>query len=233
MAQEYTQLLNTYKRMYGMIDAFHFNSQNTADVYGKYIDIPADSKVISITHGSIQDHRKKREYNNEVLRLGFIGSEAPFKGLPLLKSVIAQLNQEGLGNKILLNVYGGRSGQDEYSYNIYYKGRFTNSMMAQVYDDMDLLVVPSICNETFSFATLEALSYGTVVLVSSTVGAKDIVKKYSPEFIFNDGAELLERLRGLITNKTLLYDYQNRLLMDKWCYSMEDHAEEIVKKIYK
>ncbi len=167
MVEEYATLLETYRRMFGMVDVFHFNSHNTSDVYVKYFSIPTKSKVIHITHGGIQDYRKKRSYDEMMLRLGFIGSEAPYKGLPILKEVMGQLNQNGYVNRIVLHVYGGRVGQDEVLPNVFYKGRFTSSMTEKVYDDMDLLVVPSICYETFSFATLEALSYGTVVLLNS------------------------------------------------------------------
>jgi glycosyltransferase involved in cell wall biosynthesis len=96
-----------------MVDAFHFNSQNTADVYGKYLDIPSASKVIPITHSGIHDRRKARSYDDRLLRLAFIGSESPYKGLPILKKVIAQLNKEGYTDKITLYVYGGRTGDDE------------------------------------------------------------------------------------------------------------------------
>ena len=68
MAEEYTQLLNTFRRMFSMVDAFHFNSKNSEDIYRKFIDIPEDSIVIPITHKGISDHRKKRNYERNTIR---------------------------------------------------------------------------------------------------------------------------------------------------------------------
>lgn len=233
MVEEYAALLEKYRRMLGMVDAFHFNSQNTAEVYGRYMDIPIASKVIPITHSGILDRRKARCYDERLLRLGFIGSEAPYKGLPILKDVITQLNKDGYSDKITLQVYGGRTGVDENIPNVVYKGRFTSAMMAQVFDDMDILVVPSICFETFSLVTMEALSFGTCVLVSDKVGAKDIVAKYAPRFVFKDKQDLQNLIKELLESRGKLTQYNHSILNSTWPWSMEQHTKEIIERIYK
>lgn len=232
MVEKYAQLLATYRRMFGMVDAFHFNSQNTADVYRRYLDVPVASKVIPITHAGIKDHRRKRAFDANMLRLGFIGSEDPYKGLPLLKEVIRRLNQEGYTDQLSLAVYGGRIGVDEYLPNVYYKGRFGVEMQEKVYDGMDLLVVPSIWNETFSLVTLEALSYGVPVLVSDMVGAKDVVAQYDAHFVFKTKEDLYALLKKLVDNKTELIRYNETIISSPWHWSMEQHAKEIVETIY-
>lgn len=44
-----------------------------------------------------------------------------------------------------------------------------------IFDETDILVVPSLWHETFGFTVLEALSYGVPVVMSGNVGAKDIL----------------------------------------------------------
>ena len=232
MDKEYSSLLDTYRRMFSIVDAFHFNSQNTAAVFGEYIPIPEDSKVIPITHGGIIDCRKSKSFDEKVLRLGFIGSEAPYKGLFMLKEVLTRINKDYSVNSLVLNVYGGRTGVDDVIPNIIYKGIFSSDMMGQVFDDIDLLVVPSVCYETFSFVTLEALSYGTPVLVSDHVGAKDIVMKYNPSFVYHDAEDLYQIINQLVNDRTLLKDYHHNLMSDKWDYSLKEHASDIVEKLY-
>ncbi len=232
MAQEYNQLLAAYRRMFGMIDAFHFNSQNTADVYARYLSVPAESKVIPITHSGIKDHRRIKVFDGDVLRLGFIGSEAPYKGLPLLRKVIGELNQEGFKDALSLVVYGGRTGEDKEHKNIYYKGHFTSAMMEDVFSKMDLLLVPSIWNETFSLVALEAISYGTPVLVSDKVGAKDIVEGYDVSFVYHTEDELRAKLEKLVSDKSELIEYNRRILSMPWQHDMREHAKEIVEKLY-
>lgn len=233
MDKKYAQLLDTYRDMFNMVDAFHFNSKNTADVFSKYVDVPMSSMTIPITHSGIKDKRKIRFYDNQLLRLGFIGSEAPYKGLPLLKEIISLLNKDGYRDKVVLHVYGGRIGQDDVCSNILYKGRFMSSMMEQVYDDMDLLVVPSIWNETFSLVTLEALSYGTSVLVSDKVGAKDIVSNYAPQFVFKTKEDLFNTIQRLIENRQDLISYNESVVKSPWLSSLENHSKDIIAKLYK
>lgn len=232
MVKEYDELLKTFRRMFEMVDAIHFNSQNTADVFGLYVDVPKKSAVVSITHSGVSDHREQRKYDQSVLKLGFIGSEAPYKGLPLLKRVIARLNKEGKSEKVVLNVYGGRTGVDEKLGNVSYCGRFGASQMSAVYDSMDLLVVPSIWNETFGFTVIEAMQYGVPALVSSKVGAKDIVMKYAPRFVYTGEKELYDILYELISDRTMLINYNEKIVGSPWEMSMKKNSDDIVN-LYK
>ena len=233
MVEEYATLLEIYRRMFDMVDVFHFNSQNTSDVYGKYLSIPTKSKVIHITHSGIQDYRKLRNYDEHLLRLGFIGSEAPYKGIPMLKKVIGMLNQKGYSDKVELHVYGGKIGQDDKLSNVFYKGRFTSTMMDQVFNDMDLLVVPSICHETFSLVTMEALSFGTCALVSDKVGAKDLVAHYDPRFVFKGEQDLHDIIKELIEHREALVHYNQSIVSSPWSWSIERHAKDIVDTLYR
>lgn len=232
MDTEFDTLLKNYRKMFSMVDVIHFNSQNTADVYARYIDVPQSSAVVPITHGSIEDHRQLRLYGSDVLHLGFIGNEAPYKGLPTLKRVIRGLNDAGYMDKFCLYVYGGRTGVDEHLKNVEYRGRFSSSQMYSIYDSMDLLIVPSICYETFGFTTIEAIQFGVPALVSNKVGSKDIVESYAPHFIFNNEAELFSILLRLLENRKELIDYNRAIVTSPWNWSLEEHSSEIVNTFY-
>lgn len=215
--------------MFGMVDAFHFNSRNTMEIYNKFLNIPNPSSVVSITHSDVCDYRHLREFDDSVLRLGFIGSEAPYKGLPLLKRVLCKLNDKGYKQNLRLYVYGGQTGSDRNCENISYNGRFSSSQMATVYEMMDLLIVPSICYETFGFTTIEALQYGVPVLVSNKVGSKDIVQRYSSKFVFGTEDELYDILEELLHDKSLLVEYNKKIVESPWNYSMANHSKEMVE----
>lgn len=233
MYDKYGRLDVHYKQMFAMVDVFHFNSKNTEKVFKKYINIPEGSQVIPITHSNVADFRKKRVYNHKILRLGFIGSEAPYKGLPILKSVINKLNIEGYGNQLHLDVYGGRVGVDEKCSNIHYKGRFRNAQMSMVYDSIDLLVIPSIWNETFGFTSIEALQFGVPVLVSCKVGAKDVIQQYAPKFIFDGEDELYKILLRLLNDRSELGKYNEMIVNSPWNWSLDRHSKEVVDNLYK
>ena len=142
------------------------------------------------------------------------------------------LKQLNRNDKWRLDVWGDTIGQDE-SLPIYYRGKFTHSAIETVYTSMDIMVVPSLCHETFGLVTLEALSYGVPVLVSDTVGAKDIVKEYDSKFVFHSDEELVSLLELLVDDKSLLRNYNEAIISNDWRHSMSEHAQEIIEELYK
>lgn len=228
MMKKYQSLIDYYKDCFSIVDEFHFNSEVTRDTYRKYI-VPKAEKIIPITHNGINDHRRKKSFEDNCLKIGFVGSAAPYKGLSRLIMALKQLNRN---DKWRLDVWGDTIGQDE-SLPIYYRGKFTHSAIETVYTTMDIMVVPSLCHETFSLVTLEALSYGVPVLVSDTVGAKDIVKEYDSKFVFHSDEELVSLLDLLVDDKSLLRNYNEAIIANDWRHSMSEHAQEIIEELYK
>lgn len=225
--KDYQKLLDYYKKCFSLVDCFHYNSETSKEVFMQYLPT-SKGQVVSITHGGIEDHRIRKVYGHDVLHIGFIGNSTPYKGLPLLISVLQDI---GMIESWDLSVWGGVGTHP--SLPVYYKGKFDSSTIADVYSAMDVLIVPSIWKETFSLVTLEALSYGVPVIVSDNVGAQDIVKLYNPKFVYHSEDELKSLICEILSDKNLLAEFNDKLLSSKWKYSMEEHAKEIIDKIYK
>lgn len=223
----FESLNNYYEECFSLIDCFHFNSELSKSVYTSHLP-KINGKVVPITHCGIKDNRRVKLFDNDVLRMGFIGSEEPFKGLPLLIDVLGKI---GLENKWELSVWGGKVGKHP-SLPIQYKGKYSARTIENVYEAMDVLIVPSVCKETFSLVTLEALSYGVPVIVSDNVGAQDVVKQYNERFVYHDRMELTELLKAIIEDKNILHDYNRQICELPWSHDMLSHAEEIVNRIY-
>lgn len=226
--KDYQKLLDYYKKCFSLVDCFHYNSETSKEVFMQYLPT-SKGQVVSITHGGIEDHRIRKVYGHDVLHIGFIGNSTPYKGLPLLISVLQNI---GMIESWDLSVWGGGVGTHP-SLPVYYKGKFDSSTIADVYSAMDVLIVPSIWKETFSLVTLEALSYGVPVIVSDNVGAQDIVKLYNPKFVYHSEDELKSLICEILSDKNLLAEFNDKLLSSKWKYSMDEHAKEIIDKIYK
>ena len=223
----YQKLLDYYKECFALVDSLHFNSEVSGNVYKRYLP-SCNGKVISITHCGIKDNRRHKNFKDKVLHIGFIGNGTPYKGLPLLISTLESL---GVSDSWDLSVWGGGVGKHP-SLPVFYKGKFGPSTIADVYDAMDVLVVPSIWKETFSLVTLEALSYGVPVIVSENVGAQDIVKLYNSRFVYHSENELREQLLEILNDRTILLDFNSKILKMPWKHSMEEHAKEIIDKLY-
>ncbi len=225
--QSFRLLLDYFRQCFELVDVFHFNSNVAKSQFEAAIGTTCN-RVVPIVHQGIQDHRIGKRFDNSCLRIGFIGSETPYKGLPQLKQTLAQIDI----SKWHLDVWGGRVAE-ETDLPISYKGKFNQKNISLVYNEMDLLVVPSIWKETFSLVTLEALSYGVPVLVSNNVGAQDIVREYDDSFVYSTKDELLAKLRNLVDDRTLLCQYNMAILNRPWHYDMLHHAQDIIENVYK
>ena len=221
---DYSKLLDYFKESFGLIDYFHFNSETTQNVYSGNLHIE-NGKIIPITHSEIKDNRHKKSFDASILRIGFIGNDTPYKGLPLLLQVLKRITDKSSWR---LDVWGGKVAQEK-DWQIFYRGKFDSRSLATVYDGMDVLIVPSIWKETFGFVVLEALSYGVPVIVSDNVGAKDIVKQYDERFVFTSASELLALLNQIFKDRSLLVEFNEKVLNGVWKHSMKDHTEEILR----
>jgi len=229
-SEEYNFLLTNYQKLFELVDCFHFNSTVSKGVYDKYLTAK-QSVVIPITHSGIKDFREIKEFDQNHIRLAFIGSTTSYKGFPLLKESLCELKKEGIDNWTL-DVWGGSIGKDIDCNNIIYRGKYSPEVLTAVYEKMDLLIVPSICKETFSLIALEAISYGVPVLVSTNVGAKDIVNEYNSGFIFSPTKETLySKLRVILDNTDFLNIYNKEICAQKFDHSIDSHILKI-KQLY-
>ena len=223
----YESLMEYYKECFELVDCFHFNSEVSKVVYTTRIpDI--NGMVIPITHCGIKDNRRIKTFDSEKLRMGFIGSDEPFKGLPLLIEALEEIGMD----KWDLSVWGGKVGKHP-TLPIQYKGKYNAHTIENVYDAMDVLIVPSVWKETFSLVTLEALSYGVPVIVSDNVGAQDVVKGYSERCVFHGKIELVHLMESIIVDKSILHQYNNRICELPWTFDMMTHTKEIINKLYR
>lgn len=116
-----------------------------------------------------------------------------YKGFNLLIDLFKQLPKDYFE----LHIYGDDSIL-EVDENVFLYGRYSNEDLERIILSFDVVVVPSIWRETFGFVTLEALSFGTPVIVSENVGSKDLVKgEFGWKFDPSSPIELLNILTNL------------------------------------
>lgn len=173
---DFKNLKQYYLDIFAMIDFFHFNSTLSQKIYSLYLNLNVNNfKCISITNKRIKN-RLDIHSTHVPLRVGYIGQYKDFKGFyDFLK--LTRI----LGNIVEFHIYGSNQ-KVKLPPNIFNHGKFSDNGLREVYENLDVLIVPSKWKETFGFVTLEALSFGTKVLVSKNVGSKDLI---DDKFIFN------------------------------------------------
>ena len=222
---EYRLLREYYYSMLRLMDVIHYNSNVTKKVYEQVFELP-DNSVISISHSGIGDHRQHRDYG-EHLRIRYLGPRAEGKGFNILNDAVKKIQEEG--RKVTLDVHFTLSKKPDY---MNCHGRFTTEDLKGIFDETDVLVCPSIWYETFGYTVLEALSYGVPVIVSSTVGAKDIIASGAGIVIDSIDSEKLSDVLRLLDKNQL--GKMNASIMEKQrITTIDEMAKVIENRIYK
>lgn len=170
--EDYRRLREYYRGMLASMDVIHFNSELTAHVYKKYMT-PKNSRVVTITHKNIADHRTANAWlPGDKLRITYLASTKPYKGFPVLKQALDELWNSGKRD-FVLHVYSDVANPSPYM--VVENQGFDYQALSDIFAGTDVLAAPSICYETFGFTVLEALSFGVPVIVSENVGAKSVM----------------------------------------------------------
>lgn len=147
------------------------------------------------------------------LRIGFIGSVNPNKGLDVLISAFKRLPGDDAAT---LRVCGGLEGQGEYADEVYsaaggdprinFAGAFPNEKMAAELGKIDVLVVPSVWYENAPLVIYSALAAGVPVVATNLGGMAGIVRHDENGLLFGprDVADLARQLGRLVNEPGLL-----------------------------
>ena len=251
-ACDYAKLKQYYNSFWNNIDYFLYNSSQTERIYlscmsqifssgkdGECGEKRILGKNIGMSDRHIYDRRKKKNID-KILKIGYVGGNKRAKGYETMLTAADHMYESGYKD-FKIYVYGDFEPQREY---LEKKQKYNAQSMKMVYTDMDLLIVPSIWPETFGLVAIEALSFGTPVVVSALVGAKDVLgsvvadKEYGVlceyGIIYNNSRrDLYHAFMEVYNTRKLVYDMNQRIIeSDKIeSYFWKEHTEK-VKDIY-
>lgn len=218
---QYQELLKYNHDILSCMDMIHCNSSLTRSVYEDY-DKNLNYITIPITHANLPKSAKK-ESRGDFYCIGYLGGSRAEKGFDTLMDAAGKLEQQEIKNWKLY-LYGGDYSEYLEGKNERYRnsGMFSEREIQEVFEKLDIIIVPSICYETFSFVVLEALASGITVICSDHVGAKDLLD--SPEKIFEagDSEALYSILAGMLTMEGSCRNHGRKVK------TMKTHAEEIL-----
>ncbi len=93
---------------------------------------------------------------------------------------------------------------------ISYAGAFTPQQKGEIYGDIDILVVPSLVDESFSIVARDALARGIPVIASDAGALSEIIEYGVNGFLFRPGdhLSLAKYLRDFARNPVALQQLQ-------------------------
>lgn len=222
--QKYCRLQTYYREMFQYVTGFHYNSTQSKEVFEKHLE-NISGEVIPISNKNITDNRMRRKYG-KTLRIGFIG-RGTHKGFDILKDVINNLYLQGMED-IECHVYFNPKERLP-PYFISHRP-FHENEAYKVYNNIDILVLPSLWKETFGMVVLEALSYGVPVIVSEKVGARELLQENSNMGIVvkPKREELQSVLKDVYCNREILEKMNRAICEWKTTFDYDKHVNMIV-----
>lgn len=223
----YLELRSFYLRLFNLVDYFHFNSSITRDIYTLFLP-KINYKTVNILHADIRDNRHEIIPDYDKIKIGYIGNNLPYKGFSLLVDVLEELMDNGLLNWDLYLIGVENNMSEKIKSHVKYLSSYSFQNMVETFNKFDILIMPSLCNETFGFVALEALSFGIPVIISDTCGMKDIIEKITPDLTFSPNkSNLYAKLSSILLNPQLISKYNKMILSSNLSFDFSSHVESI------
>jgi phosphatidylinositol alpha 1,6-mannosyltransferase len=143
----------------------------------------------------------KRDANDQVFRLGYVGRLCPEKNVRFLADLERGLCQRGIHNYRFSVVGEGdeRSWLERHLQRADFTGELHGELLARAYANMDLFVFPSE-TDTYGNVISEAMASGTPAIVTSKGGPKYQVQDGITGFVATDAQDFLARAMWLMSN---------------------------------
>lgn len=173
----------------------------------------------------------KTKSGGDKLRIGYLGRLEYVKGIETLLQAINEFSK----NEVELFV----AGSGENSYVNYLKAKYSNDNIKYLgfikpitlYKDIDLLIIPSLLNESFPLVAVQALVNSIPVIASKVGGIPEIVVDEINGFLFKPGdAIALEFLiRKFLQDSALVSKIGSNQILDLQPYSISGMISEYIK----
>ncbi len=201
-----------------------------------YPSLRSKMKVLPLGIFPIEGQRRPKAGDGRI-RFCYFGNILPIKGVHLLIDAFKTLPM----GKAHLTIYGSRNPWTETYYDrlkgsangfsIDFRGFFKRESLAEALSDQDVVILPSICPESFSFVIREANGMGLPVIASRIGAIPEAVKEGANGFLFKSGNrdDLKRCMLRFIEQPGLAEEMASRMPKVK---AMEEHAVELLN-LYK
>lgn len=150
------------------------------------------------------------------LQVGYIGAVSPHKGVHVLLQATCSIADED----VHVHVYGTIDSLYLSTLNrltadrshIILHGTYTPQDLSSIFDNLDVLVVPSVCQDLSPLVIQEAYSHGVPVIGSQIGGIPEYIREDCGQlFEAGNSQELSEILKSMIRNPDILTRWRNHI----------------------
>lgn len=240
---EIKKRMKVIARAFSKIDVVIAPSNFAAKIYRK--NNLCGKKLIVSDYGMVHFKTKKIKNEDRII-FAFIGTPARHKGLHVLTSAWAELQNRGLTDKAELRIYGNLYTDDIYckvalgllktNGNVKIMGPFENIYLPKVMGETDVIIVPSIWYENSPLIIHEAYIAKKPVIASMLGGMKELIEHGNGAalgFKVGDSKDLADKMAMFIKDPNLVEEMGKRAPPIKDIKDNAKEMERIYRKIIK
>jgi glycosyltransferase involved in cell wall biosynthesis len=154
--------------------------------------------------------QNKTKNSEDKLIFAYMSVLSELKGIRLLLEAFKRIEKKNL----ILEVYG--SGDENYLKSlkrlakeddrINFRGKYNSEQLANIYQKIDLLIIPSLCYETFSMVLHESLAFNVPALVSGIGALAEKIQngKNGLTFLPGDALDLQRKMEFIAKRPEIL-----------------------------
>ncbi|HRK60802.1 MAG TPA: glycosyltransferase, partial [Candidatus Kapabacteria bacterium] len=159
---------------------------------------------------------RKNSNTSEKLSILYCGALMPIKGVHILVHAVQYLSPDAIS----VNIYGG--GSQEYirylqsldtNHILHFHGKYSLNDLPNILKQADIMVAPSLCEETGGLILTEALAARVPVIASAIGGYTDFIHNDSNGYLFTPGSaqELYNILQLLVSDQSKLHSLLQKM----------------------
>lgn len=182
-----------------------------------------ERKIVVLPHGVSVAKTGKRatKKRGKILKIGYVGQIAHHKGLHLIFEALQSISRS---NEYEFHIFGNARTTEEQRYFSAIKERFSSvsfrhhgfvphEKIQTAYEQVDIVVVPSLAYEAFCLVVHEAFACSTPVIVARSGAMPELVDHGKNGLIVerNDPRSLSDAIRSLLDDPSQLNDMRSNI----------------------
>ncbi|MCA9774366.1 MAG: glycosyltransferase, partial [Myxococcales bacterium] len=209
------------ERVFDEVDAIISPSCFVRDLFARSFGESVAAKIRVFAHGTPRVTPSKRPKATGALRVGFLGNLTDRKG----GEIVIQAARRLQGKPVRISVFGGvmpALQKDARKAGLRLHGAYNPAALGTLLEQVDLVLIPSIWDETFCLTLMEAQALGVPVLATAVGAIQERVDEGETGFLFppGDPDAMAERLLELQRHRDRL-DHVARTLRARRYKSIE------------
>lgn len=184
------------RKIMQIADLIIFPSVFCRDIFVRAFGKTLEDKTVVLPHGVAVNSLSQRPPRSHLLHVGFLGNISDRKGAFIILEAVSKLRDKSSFSFEVIGEFTPELKNYASYLGIRIHGKYDHIELPQLLQDVDVAIIPSICDETFCMTVSECQAMGIPVIASSVGAIKERIIDGKTGFLVppNDPNKLVEKL---------------------------------------